>query len=126
MFPHTVTVFNVIEDIDKTTYHSCVVSDVYCYNDLAISQEGHGEKVSSVYNVCFSENALKKYVDKITKDAPKDVFSLKNNDIVVYGEFDEIKDLKDIQKADVEYFLIKSISDNRVGSDDLQNILVSG
>lgn len=126
MFPHTITVFNIVQTKNSTIYHRCVVSDVYHYETIAVSSEGKGEKVSSIYNVIFSEIALKKYVDKIDFSSPNNVFSLKDNDIIVYGEFDGISDLSDIQKSNCKYFLIKSISDNRVGSDEIQNIVVSG
>lgn len=126
MFPHTVTVFNIIQAVDKTIYHRCVVSDVYHYETQSISNEGKGEKVSSIYNVIFSNEALKKYVEKIQENSDENTFSLKENDIVVYDEFKEITDLLDIQKSDCKYFLVKSISDNRVGSEEVQNVVVSG
>lgn len=126
MFPHTVTVFNVIQKVDKTIYHRCVVSDVYHYEKQSISEEGKGEKISSIYNIIFSNIAIKKYVEKKNEKLDDNTFTLKENDIVVYGEFEEIEDLLDIQKSDCKYFLIKSISDNRVGLEELQNIVVSG
>ena len=92
MFPHTVTIFNVIQKPDKTIYHRCVVSDVYHYETQSISDEGKGEKISSIYNVVFSSDAIKKYVEKIQEDDNESVFSLKDNDIVVYGEFQAIDD----------------------------------
>lgn len=126
MFPHTVTVFNVIKKANEIIYHKCVVSNVYHYETQSISDDGKGEKISSIYNVVFSNEALKKYVDKIQENDNEDTFSLKDNDIIVYGDFQQITDLLDIQKSDCNYFLIKSISDNRVGSEEVQNIVVSG
>lgn len=126
MFPHTVTIFNVIQKSDKMLYHRCVVSDVYHYETQSISADRKGEKISSIYNVIFSNESLKKYVEKLQENDNENIFSLKENDIIVYGEFEQITDLLDIQKSNYKYFLIKSISDNRVGSEELRNIVVSG
>lgn len=126
MFPHTITLFNVIQIDSKIIYHRCVVSDVFHYETQTISKDGKGEKISSIYNVIFSNIALKNYVEKLQTDSSENVFTLKENDIIVYDEFKEIEDLLDIQKSDSKYFLIKSISDNRVGLEELQNIMVSG
>lgn len=126
MFPHIVTIYNIVESVDGVSYHKCVVSDVFHYETQEIIKEEHGEKINSIYNVIFSEKSLAKYIDKILIDSTPDVFSLNYNDIVVYGEFGEIEDISDIQKAGVDYFLIKSKQDNRYGSNNLKNILVSG
>ena len=125
MIPHTVTVFNVIETTDTVKYHRCVVNDVFHYEKQSITTEGKGEKTNSIYNVVFSKEALKKYVDSINVDSDENIFTLKENDIIVYGEVKAIEDLKDLQKSYNKYFLIKSISDNRYGSSDLNNILVT-
>ena len=106
MFPHIVTIYNIVESNDSVSYHKCVVSDVFHYETQEIIKEEHGEKINSIYNVIFSEKSLTKYVDKILIDSTPDVFSLNYNDIVVYGEFGEIEDIFDIQKAGVDYFLI--------------------
>lgn len=125
MFPHKITIFNVLQNENGINYHRCLVNDVYHYETQSINQEGHGEKITSVYNVCFSKKALEKYVNEINDKSSINVFTLKNNDIIVYGEFDEIKSITDIQHSNSKYFLIKSISDNRVDS-DVDNILVTG
>lgn len=126
MFPHTVTIFNIIENSEGIKYHRCVIKDVFHYETQSITNEAHGEKINSIYNVVFSNEALQKYVENIEIDSSPDVFTIKKNDIIVYGEFEEIADLIDIQKSNATYFLIKSIEDNCYGSKELHNILVSG
>lgn len=124
MFPHTITIFNLINDI----YYRKVVNDVFVTTKKIISQEGKGEKYIPVHNVIFSNTAMKDYLDvdsyKKLEDK-KNNYTLRNNDIIVTGEFEDIDDLSDIQKTNVDYFLIKTISINNYGSDDLQNIEVT-
>lgn len=128
MFPHTITIFNVIKNTNKITYQRKIVNDVFYYTEKIISEEGKGEKYSSAYHVIFSSDSLNSYLKskeyKIAEDK-ENHFTLQANDIVVLGEFKEINDLSDIQRSDVEYFLIKTISDNQYGEDFLQNIEVT-
>ncbi|MCI5543766.1 MAG: hypothetical protein MR405_07630 [Mollicutes bacterium] len=124
MFPHTITIFNLVNDI----YNRKVVHNVFSHTDKIISQEGKGEKYTSAHRVIFSGNALNDYltIDEYNKLSDKtNNFTLKNNDLIVIGEFKEIKELVDVTKTNVDYFLIKTISDNRYGSLDLQNIEVT-
>lgn len=124
MFPHTITIFNLVNDI----YNRKVVHNVFAHTDKIISQEGKGEKYTSEHRVIFSGNALNDYltIDEYNKLSDKtNNFTLKNNDLIVIGEFKEIKELIDVTKTNVDYFLIKTISDNRYGSLDLQNIEVT-
>ncbi len=124
MFPHTITIFNLVND----TYYRKVVTDVFATTKKVISPEGKGEKYMSVHDVIFSDIAMKDYLDVDSYKALKDKsdnYTLKNNDVVVIGEFDDIEDLSDIQRTNVDYFLIKTISINNYGSEELQSIEVT-
>ncbi len=124
MFPHTITIFNLVND----TFYRKVVKDVFVITKKIISPEGEGEKYMPVHDVIISNIAMKDYLDidsyKRLEDKSNN-YTLKNNDIVVIGEFKNINDLSDIQKTNADYFLIKTISINNYGSDDLQNIEVT-
>lgn len=125
MFPHIVTVFNVIKSKDSITYHRQVIEDVFFNKDKIISQEGKGEKYTSVYNVIFSNIALKKWVNKQEFSGKEETYTLRENDIIVLGEYNNISDLSDLQKSNADYFLIKTVSENLYGEEDLQNIEVT-
>ncbi len=125
MFPHTVTIFNTIETNEKVLYHRQIVSNVFYRIQRIISEEGKGEKYTYAYNVIFSHEALNKWIPKRKFEAKKDTYTLRNNDIVVLGEYEEIDDLKELQKDKVDYFLIKTVSENLYGEEDLQNIEVT-
>ena len=128
MFPHTVTVINVIENKDGVNYYSFTTQNVFYHTQKIISQEGKGDKFITSQSVIFSSEALKKFKEfaeyKNLADKSSN-FTLKDNDIIVLGECENIQDLKDLQKSSKEYFLIRSISDNRYGSLELQNIEVT-
>lgn len=125
MFPHTVTIFNVIKIKDNITYHRQIVSDVFFHVNKIISQDGKGEKYTYAYDVIFSKEALKKWVSKQSFEAKEDTYTLRDNDIVVLGEYKEIDDLIDLQKSNIDYFFIKTISENLYGYNSLQNIEVT-
>lgn len=125
MFPHIVTVFNVIKSKDSITYHRQVVEDVFFNKDKIISQEGKGEKYTSVYNVIFSNIALKKWKNKQEFSGEEDTYTLRENDIIVLGEYNNISDLSNLQKSNADYFLIKTVSENLYGEEDLRNIEVT-
>jgi len=125
MFPHTVTIYNVIKNENSICYHKNVVSDVFYHVKKIIAQDGKGEKYTYAYNVIFSNLALGKYVSKNMFEEKKDTYTLKENDIVVLGKYKDIKDLSELQKSDVDYFLIKTISENFYGDIELQNIEVT-
>lgn len=124
MFPHTVTVYNVINSKGDVTYHRQVVSDVFYHIEKIVSQEGKGEKYTYVYDVIFSNLALEKYVSKNSFEGKKDTYILRENDIVVLGEYKSINDLIELQKSNVNYFLVKTVSENFYGDMELQNIEV--
>lgn len=120
MFPHTVTIFNIVDG----QYIRRVVSDAFYISEKIISQEGNGEKYSNVHRVIFSNEALKNYVNTTDFKVDLEKFTLRTNDIIVKGEISPITDIKDLKSCD--YFRIKTISDNSdFGSEDLRNIEVT-
>lgn len=125
MFPRTVTIFNVIKDKENITYHRNVVSDVFYHVNKIISQDGKGEKYTYAYDVIFSKKALTKWLNKQDFIGNKDTYTLRENDIIVLSEFKEINDIKELQTNNVNYFLIKTISENLYGDEALQNIEVT-
>lgn len=127
MFPHTITIFNVIKD-SNVTYNRKVVSDVFYYKEKSLQDEQHGDKPDYQYHVILSSEALKSYLNSEEYQSLEDKtnnFTLKMNDIIVLGECEVITDLIDLQKSNKEYFLIRTINDNQYGSEDLQNIEVT-
>lgn len=126
MYPHSISIFNVIKNKDDTiTYHKTDVSNVFFYIERIISQEGNGEKYTSAYHVHFSKESLKKYIPKNEFKAKKDTFTLRENDIVTLGTYNDIEDLSDLQKNNIDFFLIKTVSENLYGDNELQNIEVT-
>lgn len=125
MFPNTVTIFNVINSKESIKYHRQVVSDVFYHKNKIISQEGKGEKYTYAYNVIFSNIALLKWKDKRHFDGSSDTYTLRENDIIVLDEYGEISDLKDLQKSNMDWFLIKTTSENIYGDEELRNIEVT-
>lgn len=124
MFPDKVTVFNVVND----KYNRQVIDDVFAHTEKIISKEINGEKYSTVHRVIFSNNSLEKYLPYenyiILKDKSNN-FTLKENDLIVIGEFKDITGLSEVQKFNADYFLIKSISDNTYAINNLNNIEVT-
>lgn len=129
MFPHTVTVYNIEKDSNnKMIYNKRKVENVFYNIKKIISDDGKGEKYTYAYDVIFSNESLKNFVSKKEYNTLIDktnYFTLKENDIVVLDEFGDITDLKDVQIANIDYFLIKTISDNRYGEEELKNIEIT-
>lgn len=125
MFPHTVTVFNVVKNDGKITYHKNIIKDVFYQIDKKISEENKGEKTTNFYDVIFSVKALEKWLSSKDFIAEENTYTLRENDIVVLDEYKDIKDLIEIQKDNVDYFLIKSVSENLYGDRELWNIEVT-
>lgn len=125
MFEDTVTVFNVIKDKDKVTYHRQVVNNVFYHKDKIISQEGRGDKYTNAYDVIFSNIALEKWKSKQDFDNSDDTYTLRENDIIVLNEYKEISDLKELQQSSVDWFMIKTVSENLYGDLVLHNIEVT-
>ena len=124
MFPHTITIFNVIDD----KYYRKEVSDVFAITERIISKEGKGEKFVSAHRVIFSNIAMNDYLepqDYLKLSDKSNNYTLRENDIIVIGKFDDINDLSTIQKSSCEYFLIKTVSVNKYGDIELQNIEVT-
>lgn len=125
MFEDTVTVFNVVKDKSGITYHRQVVNNVFCHKEKIISQEGKGDKYTNAYDVIFSNIALEKWKSKQEFDNSLNTYTLRENDIVVLNEFKEIKNLNDLQQSSVDWFMIKTVSENLYGDIELQNIEVT-
>lgn len=125
MFPHVVTVFNVIKTKENVTYKRTVVKNVFYHKDKIISQEGKGEKYTNAYDVIFSSESLKNWKSKQDFTDSDDAYTLRENDIIVLNEFGKISDLKDLQISKADYFLIKTVSENLYGDIELQNIEVT-
>ena len=92
MFEDTVTVFNVIKEKDKVTYHRQFVNNVFYHKEKIISQEGKGDKYTNAYDVIFSNIALEKWKSKQDFDNSDDTYTLRENDIIVLNEYKEISD----------------------------------
>lgn len=125
MFENTVTVFNVVKDKDKVIYHRQVVNNVFYHKEKMISQEGKGDKYTNAYDVIFSKIALEKWKSKQDFDNSDDTYTLRENDIVVLNEYKKISDLKELQQSSVDWFMIKTVSENLYGDLELHNIEVT-
>ncbi len=125
MFEDTVTVFNVIKEKDKVTYHRQFVNNVFYHKEKIISQEGKGDKYTNAYDVIFSNIALEKWKSKQDFDNSDDTYTLRENDIIVLNEYKEISDLKELQQSSVDWFMIKTVSENLYGDLELHNIEVT-
>lgn len=113
MFPHTITIYNVDSN---GNYHKKIVKSVFYHTDKIISPEGHGEKYTSVHRVLFSKDSLTDYLPKSDYNQlkeKKNKFTLNENDVIVLGEYKDIDNLQEIYTSDIDYFTIKTISDNR-------------
>ena len=124
MFEHIVTVINILDG----KFYKCEVSNVFYHVDKIVSPDGKGEKYTNVHQTIFSEKTFDKYVEKQDFKGIDGTFTLKENDIIVRSEIanlEEINNLEELQKSNLDYFLIKTISDNRYGSLNLQNIEVT-
>jgi len=125
MFEDTVTVFNVIKEKDKVTYHRQFINNVFYHKEKIISQEGKGDKYTNAYDVIFSNIALEKWKSKQDFDNSDDTYTLRENDIIVLNEYKEISDLKELQQSSVDWFMIKTVSENLYGDLVLHNIEVT-
>ena len=121
MFPHSVTIVNIVDG----KYYTKFINDVFYIVEKIISQEGTGEKYSNVHRCIFSNKALNQYVPKNDYEVLTNTFTLQPNDIIVKGRIDSVDSLKDINDSGFDYFLIKTISVNKYGSEDLMNIEVT-
>ena len=125
MFPNVVTVFNVIKNNNGITYQRQIVTDVFSNKKKIISQEGKGDKYTSAYDVIFSNIALKNWKNKKEFSGEEETYTLRENDIIVFGECNSISNLSELQKGNEEYFLIKTVSENLYGDEEMKNIEVT-
>lgn len=125
MFPHTITVFNIIKSQDNIIYHRQVVKNVFYHKEKIISQDGKGEKYTSAYDVIFSNMALENWKSKRDFDGTSNTYTLRENDIIVLGDYNKITDLKELQNSNVDFFLIKTVSENLYGDEEMKNIEVT-
>ena len=128
MFPHTVTIFNITKDNSGVYFNRKIVKDVFYYRQKLISQENKGDKYTYSYHCIFSSKALNDYLDnaeyKLLENKTNN-YTVKENDIVVLNECDDIKDISELQNSSKEWFYIRSITDSRYGSNILQNMEVT-
>lgn len=134
MFPHTITLFNVYKVKDKVYYHKTLIgpsgtneNGVFFYKTNQVIDEGKGIVNASQYHCIIPLENLNNYVDRksfnILSDK-KGKFTFAPKDIVVFGECEDIKSINELQTSTYDYFVIKTINDNRYGSEDLQSIEV--
>lgn len=121
MFPHEVTIVNILDG----AYYTHYLKNVFYLSERIISQEGTGEKYSNVHRCIFSKESLNTYVSNKEYEGNTETFTLKPNDIIVKGEITSVSSLKDINDSGYDYFLIKTISNNDYGAVDMQNIEVT-
>jgi len=112
MFPHTVTILN-IEKKDNLIINKAFVDNVLFYDKNIISQDGKGEKYSNTSHCIFSDIALEKYLpyeQYKNEENKNNYFTLKLNDVVIKGKYEEdITNIFDINNIS-ESFYIKTIS----------------
>lgn len=122
MFPHTVTVVNIING----NWHKEIVEEVFYYSDKIVSLDGKAEKYVDTHTCIFSNQSLKEYRNiSDYKDNFKG-FTLQTNDLIVKGKISDINDIRSLQKIGLDYFSIKTISKNNdFGSVELRNIEVT-
>ena len=134
MFPHTITLFNVYKVDSKVYYHRTLIepndtieNGAFFYKTNQVADEGNGIKNASQYHCIIPFEQLTNYVERkefniLSNKTGK--FTFAPNDIVVKGVCKEITSITELQSSTYDYFTIKTISDNRYGSEDLQNIEV--
>lgn len=128
MFPHTVTLFNVYKVKEEVYYHRTLLTGVFFYKSNQVVDEGKGIINASQYHCIVPYEILENYVDRKVFNSlvdKKDKFTFAPKDIVVYGECEEITSITELQSSTYDYFTIKTINDNRYGSEDLQSIEVT-
>lgn len=128
MFPHTVTLFNVYKKKDIVYYHRTLLTGVFFYKSNLVVDEGKGIVNSSQYHCIIPLEQLTNYVDRKKFNALEDKiskFTFAPKDVIVFGECESINSINELQSSTYDYFTIKTINDNRYGSNDLQNIEVT-
>lgn len=128
MFPHTITLFNIYKVGSQVHYHRNVINDVFFYKTNQVVDEGKGIVNASQYHCIIPLEKLNNYIERKAFNSlsdKNDKFTFSSKDIVVYGECDAITSINELQASTYDYFVIKTINDNRYGSEDLQNIEVT-
>lgn len=128
MFPHTITLFNVYKKEDKIYYHRTPINGVFFYKSNQVTEEGKGIANASQYHCIIPLEELEKYVERKVFNNSVDksnIFTFAPNDIVVFGKFNDINNVSDLQKSTSDYFSIKIVNDNRYGNEGLQSIEVT-
>lgn len=128
MFPHTVTLFNVYKKKDIVYYHRTLLIGVFFYKSNLVVDEGKGIVNSSQYHCIIPLEQLTNYVDRKRFNALEDKtnkFTFAPKDVIVFGECESINSITELQSSTYDYFTIKTINDNRYGSNDLQIIEVT-
>lgn len=128
MFSHIVTLFNVYKVDGKVCYHRTILDGVFFYKSNQVVGEGNGLKNSSQYHCIIPFEQLTNYVERkefnILSDKT-DKFTFASNDIIVKGKCEDIVSITELQSSTNDYFTIKTVNDNRYGSEDLQSIEVT-
>lgn len=126
MFPHIITIFNILKTDKETVFKRWVVKDVFYISEKVLSQDGSGEKYTNVHRVIFSNKALEDYISKSDFKVDSKGFTLNDNDIIVKDEIDVISNQNELKNKGYDYFLIKTISDNSdYGEEELRNIEIT-
>lgn len=127
MFPNEITIFNKIENDDKTTYHAKYLKNVIWYGTDNINLSGKGIVNSDDINIVIPLESLSDY-KKVSEfnelDDKSNFFTLQKEDKIVKGVANDIKSVKELSKYE-NVVTIKSIEENLFGS-SIDNILIKG
>lgn len=127
MFPNEITIFNKIENDDKTTYNTKHLKNVIWYGTDNINLSGKGIVNSDDINIVIPLESLSDY-KKVSEfnelDDKSNFFTLQKEDKIVKGVADDIKSVKELSKYE-NVVTIKSIEENLFGS-SIDNILIKG
>lgn len=115
MFRDTVTVFHHSIKGDKDIYTRTVVSGVYWYGSAGIAASGKGLEVDNIVTIISSPEKAREY---------DDTWSVESGDKIVRGVCGDISSFKELNGKDV--ITVKSCSVNVVGSDDTDNVTITG
>lgn len=127
MFLDEITIFNKIENDDKTTYNTKHLKNVIWYGTDNINLSGKGIVNSDDINIVIPLESLSDY-KKVSEfnelDDKSNFFTLQKEDKIVKGVADDIKSVKELSKYE-NVVTIKSIEENLFGS-SIDNILIKG
>lgn len=93
MFPHTITVMNMIEDDDGKVYVPCVIKGVLYVKSNSVSKTLYGTDNTNkiMCTIPFSSNQSKPFIDaldygKLSDRDKRLYFTLRKDDIIIKGE----------------------------------------